>query len=356
MPQRSELLKVILQTVAVTLLLVILLFGATAGVLGFYAYRQAKLFSDSAGVSIPELIEVARAGWRVQPRQNNQRVNFLILGTDELASRGTVPVLTDTMMVASLNLNNGQLNMLSVPRDLWSAEYQTRINALYTYGKDRYPDEPARFPREVIEELFELQTNYTVILKLETVGELIDAIGGVEVEVQETFVDPLFPRPDVDVTVERDPQKLYQTVIFTEGTEKMTGERALQYIRSRHSTGNQGDDVARSVRQQAVITSLIATLRQPSFYKDFSRAGKLYSFYQKEFAQFIPITEVIGMVKQLYPVKNQVSLQSHSLSIFPDEPTGSITHPPVNRYQGQWVYEVRDKAALEQEVHQKLQL
>ena len=322
-----NLVKAILVSFCLTILFVILFLSITAVGVGFYAYSQAQLFSQAAQQPLSTIIETAKIGWKTTPVSTNSRVNILVLGTDQLANRGSSTTLTDTMLVASINLNTAQVSLLPIPRDLWLPDYQTKINALYVYGNERFPGHPEQFPAQVVSQLLNIPIHHTVTLNLETVGQIIDQVGGIDVEIKEGFVDPEFPRSDVDIQKVHDPAKLYMTVEFKAGIEHMNGERALQFIRSRHSTGDQGDDVARSQRQQQVISALITTLKKPGFYKDVARAGRLYHFYNQEFGQTLPMTELIGIGKRLIPVRNQLQLSTAGLTIFPLPKSPMVPNP-----------------------------
>ncbi|HEX7017966.1 MAG TPA: LCP family protein, partial [Patescibacteria group bacterium] len=298
--------RIFLKTILLTLLFLGLFIFLTLTSLSIFAYRQLLTFTSTAGITPPELFSTIRSGLAASPTHTNNHKNILLLGVDALETRGTSQPLTDTMIIASLDLKSGHVRTISLPRDLWSAEYQTKINALYFYGQERNPNEPAAFPTEVIQELTGVQLHHTLVLSMEQVGLLIDLIGGIEVEVPQSFTDPQFPRPEVDVTVERDPAKLYQTVSFEQGTEHMTGERALQFIRSRHAEGEEGSDVARSHRQQLVIQSLMRSLLDKKLLANPEKLGQLYRFYQENFAAALPMTEAIATAKTLVPVLDQI--------------------------------------------------
>lgn len=352
---RPSFFKILLRAVGWTLFFLFIFLLLTGVGLGIFAWQKANTFAQNAGSTIPELYQTAKTGWHTKPEQNDGHINFLILGTDNLANRGHAVALTDTMLVASLNTKTGNVSMYSIPRDLWIPDYKTKVNALYTYGNDRYPTEPQRFPREVLESMLGIKIHHTMILNLETLAQLIDTIGGIDVPIKEGFIDTQFPRPDVDVTTEHDPAKLYETVEFKTGIEHMSGDRVLEFVRSRHSTTDQGNDLARALRQQTVVFALINQLKQPRFYFDVARAGKLYAFYIQHFAQYLPITEMIGIGKSLYPVMKNIKFTVGEPSVFPDSPDGSIIHPPVSaKYQQQWVYEVKDPSQFQNEAKQKL--
>jgi len=351
-----SLLSLYLRTTFFTLIFLAIFILITLGVISLYAKQKIDLFTRESGTSFAELVTIAKEGWRTVPAQTNQRVNFLILGTDDLGNRDHATQLTDTMLMASLNLGNGQVSMYSLPRDLWIDEYKTKINALYEYGKDRYPGEPQKFPKEVLEQFTGVTIHHTVVINLDTLAKLIDTMGGIDVDVKDTFIDTQFPRPDVDVNTVHDPKLLYMTVEFKQGIEHMNGARVLEYVRSRHSASEQeGTDIARGQRQQEVILNVIDTLKNPSFFRDVGRAGRLYRFYQDHFAQYLLPTEAIGLGKTLFPLRNQVQFHSASPSIFPEDPQGVLAHPkPLPVYQNQWVYIARSIEAFKKDLATKL--
>jgi LCP family protein required for cell wall assembly len=268
-----------IKTTLLTIFFLFLFFLITVVGVGYYAYVKAESFAQAAGTPLPQLIQIAKEGWNSKPIQEDDHINILILGTDQIANRGNAPVLTDTIMISSLNLKTGSISMFSLPRDLWHVGYDTRINALYTYGKDRYSTEPERFPREVVEEMTGIRIQHTFVITLDTLAKLIDEVGGVSVDIKEGFIDPQFPRNDVDVTKVHDPKLLYETVEFKSGVQNLTGKQVLKYVRSRHSQNDQGTDDARARRQQEVIQALIQKIKDPHFYRDLPRLGRLYKFY-----------------------------------------------------------------------------
>src|SRR5579859_811776 len=339
-----------------TFLFLLLFFFLTLVGLGFFAKHELDVFAKNANVTPAQFFQTLKTGWNTKPNQVDGHANFLILGTDGLANRGHNTVLTDTMLLVSLNLKSGKVAMYSLPRDLWNDDYKTKINAFYQYGVDRYPSEPQRFPREVVEQLTQTKIHHTIIITMDSLAALIDEAGGVDVNIKEGFIDPMFPREDVDVKKVHDPKLLYKTVEFKTGVEHMSGARILEYVRSRHSTSDQGNDIARGQRQQEVILDLVNELKNPSFYKNVPRAGKLYQFYVNNFAQYLPVTEAIGIARALVPFRNSITFQTNSPTIFPDDPNGVITHPkPSKAQQMQWIYVIRDLAKFQAEVKQKLQ-
>lgn len=358
-PQYSNnLFKLFIKVNLLSLLFASLMLLITAIGIGAWSYTKFQKFSQTAGVSFSELRTAFTTGWQQPPLTTNGYKNFLLLGVDSLSGRGDVPPLTDTMMLISLNLDNGKIITLPFPRDLWSEKYKTKINALYYYGFDRYPDNPAKFVKETLEELTAVTIHHTLVLSLDQLEELIDLVGGVNLDIPVGFVDEKFPRPGVDITIERDPKILYQTITFEPGQQTLTGEKALQYIRSRHSDGDEGTDLARGERQQLVIKALFSQLMKPKQYlENPALAGQLYQFYEQNFAEVLPLTELIATTKKLAPIRAEITITGHQLSTTKDNPrTGVLTNPkPSYLYQNQWVYIITDEELFKQEITDILQ-
>lgn len=322
----------------------------------FAANHYFTQFVTAAQISRSDFFTQIQTALRQSPEQTDGRVNVLVLGTDSLANRAGDPVLTDTMMLMSVNLDTGELRTLSLPRDLWSKEYQTKINALYHYGTERYPQSPEDFSTQVIESMTGVVLHHTLVVSMDSVAALIDTLGGVDVEVKMGFVDTQFPRTNVDIRRETDPNVLYETVEFITGSEHMSGDRALKFMRSRKSADmSQGTDDARSQRQQQLIAAVIQKISDPQIIRKPRLLGELYRWYSENFEQQLPISEVLSLANQLRTKLTALSFSPAQLSIETEESPGVIVHPPVEKYQ-QWVYEVNDTEMFQQEIRLKLDL
>lgn len=320
-----------------------------------FGYSKLNQFAKQAHTTPTELKQLVKTGLNTEPQQTNGYKTILLLGIDSVANKPNNPELTDTMLLVSINMNTGKINTLSLPRDLWSTAYQTRINALYEYGKERYPERPEQFPEEVISELTGVTINHTITLSLQTVAQIIDILGGITVNVTEGFTDTEFPREDIELNSVRNTSELYETVTFESGPQNMDGTTVLKYIRSRKSANlSQGTDIARSQRQQQVITALLTRIQHISPLKDLDALAQLYVLYDSAFEKQFAKTEGIATLNALRHVANTISINSHTLSIYPDSKTGVITNPPVSKYKGQWVYEIRESSSFQTEVRKLL--
>jgi len=298
-------------------------------------YKAVADFASYANTTPNNLYETAKKGLRYPLSLQNDRLNILLLGLDYVDGRDEESILTDSMMIVSLDTKEGTVDTISVPRDLWIDEYKTKINALYYYGKEKDAAHPEQFPKEVVEKITGLEIHHVYKLQLDTIAKVIDRVGGIDVEIKKAFTDPLFPRSGIDVSKERDPSKLYQTVSFAEGVEHMQGERALQYIRSRHSSDlEEGTDDARSARQQEIILALISTIKKQVESLNIEQLGKSYSLYQEYFSSTIPTEELVALGNTLRKKALDLQFKNHSVLT-------ALTIPPISKYK-QWVYEPKD--------------
>jgi LCP family protein required for cell wall assembly len=179
--------------------------------------------------------------------ERNDRINILLLGMGGIGHDG--PFLTDTMMIVSIKPSTNQVAMISIPRDLGVEipGYGIRkINHANAYGEADKQNWGAALATEVIENTFDLDIQYYARIDFQAFKEIIDEVDGVNINVERSFSDPLFPTTDGG----------YQTLDFSAGTQNMDGNRALEYARSRHGSNGEGSDFARSARQQKVILAL----------------------------------------------------------------------------------------------------
>lgn len=282
-----------------------------------------------------------------------QKYNFLLLGTDKLSGRDGDPELTDTILLAQIDFETGLIKTLSLPRDLYHEDYQTKINALYFYGQEKYKDEPDRFPREVLSEMTTLKIDQSLVLSIEDLADLINLVDGIEIDVPTAFTDSTFPVPGIDVSEVKDPKILYKEISFETGKQHMDANRALEYVRSRYSSGNEGTDEARAIRQQLVLEALfqkILSIRSPEKF------GQLYRFYLDRFEKYISLDEINPIAARylVYLEKNpneKLSFEKHQLPIYPENEEGVIFNPPLWQTKQQWLYKIKD----ENKFHENIQ-
>jgi LCP family protein required for cell wall assembly len=188
------------------------------------------------------------------------RVNVLLLGSDNDTQKfeggNGLPgngVLTQTIIVASLDPASNTITLISIPRDSWIHQPGGNNNDCLKLdeiaGRGASPDEAIRFERTVVERDYGIPISFYAWVGLEGFVKVIDTLGGVDVDVLHPIVDDAYPK-DVGNQNQFDYQRLY----IPAGPQHLDGRSALEYVRSRHSdlTG----DFGRSQRQQSVLLAL----------------------------------------------------------------------------------------------------
>jgi len=300
-----------------------------------------QIFLQNALIDNQTFQNILRTG--LENQTNNKNLTFLILGLDSLEKR-TSPPLTDSILILNINLEKQKINLLSLPRDLYLKDYKSKINALYYYEQQQQKPQMAT---EIISSLIQKPIDYTVILQLNQIKELIDLIGGLDINLQHSFIDKKFPLENVDFDLEKNPEKWYETIEFQAGFQTLSGKQTLQYMRSRYSQDAEGNDQSRNQRQQEIIKAFVPNLinkiyqpkKNPNLL-DFALLGKLWNFYQTNFNQYFSIQDLITLTADIIQNKKiNFNFNQCYLTIYPDSNDGVLFSPPVQKYQ-QWVYEI----------------
>ncbi len=264
--------------------------------------------------------------------------NFLVLGVRGEGEDS--PNLSDTIIVVSYNHDKKTASMVSVPRDLWVPSLRDRINTAYFYGEEASPGAGIKFAQAAILEDLGLPVHYTAIVDFNLFQQAIDLVGGVDVNVNPGFSDPLFPIPGKEKALPISSR--YETITFPEGQNHLDGATALKFVRSRHAVGDEGTDFARSTRQQQVIASLRQKIVNPGFLLDKRKVDALLGIVEKN------LKSNIG--SDLYPSLAKLALdtsgnpiQTVQLTDTPDKNGVTILeNPPVFKYDGKWVLIPKD--------------
>ena len=181
----------------------------------------------------------------------NTRVNVLLLGIDKLPWRPAT--LTDTMMVASLDPVGKTVSLVSIPRDLIGVPlgngdvYGPKLNSLMSYV-DRNPKDfehgGIRTLEDAIGALLGIKIDYYAKMEFRGFIHMIDAVGGVDIDVKDGFDDPTYDGYGFDG----------RGYSITVGPHHLDGVNALAYARSRKALGE--TDFARASRQQEILVAL----------------------------------------------------------------------------------------------------
>lgn len=224
-------------------------------------------------------------------RDPNQPFSVLLLGYGGENHDGGS--LTDTIMLAQISPNLKKIKLISLPRDLWvevpvgtPKPFFTKINATFSIGGDtnKYPNLPAEYTgsagggqllKKIVSDVTGITPDYFISVDFSGFTNVVDLLGGVDVYVEKSFVDKMYPLPDKkEDTCGKTPEEVklitqnfkglkleeqfpcrYETLEFKKGLTHMDGVTALKYVRSRHSSTD-GGDFNRSARQRQLLLAV----------------------------------------------------------------------------------------------------
>jgi LCP family protein required for cell wall assembly len=165
--------------------------------------------------------------------------NVLLLGIDQRPNDDPNTTRSDTIIILSLDTASQSAGMMSLPRDLYVPMPNTgrldRINAAMAYGGPTYA-------MKAVEYNTGIQTQHYVRVNFNAVVQLVDLVGGIDVDVDQDINDPTYP----------DNNYGYDPFVLGKGWQHLDGATALKYARTRHQTS----DFTRLRRQQQVIMAL----------------------------------------------------------------------------------------------------
>lgn len=202
----------------------------------------AKSASTSATVATPPTTDL------------NSPMNLLLLGSDnDQKFNGRLP-LTQTMMVIHIDPAKKEVDMFSIPRDLWvklpSGKEFGKIDQAAMYGG--LPDAV-----KVVEQNFGIKIDHYAWVGLYGFIKSVDAVGGINLDVLHPLLDNTYPA-DINSP---DPYG-YQRLYLPAGWQHLSGETALQYVRSRHQEII--GDFGRTQKQRQLLVALKTELLSKS--------------------------------------------------------------------------------------------
>jgi len=299
------------------------------------------------------------------------RVNVLLLGSD--AGDNREGVRTDSMIVASIDTKTGNTVLLGLPRSLQKVPFPTSnplhavwpngfncgnqclLNAVWeqaaTVHRDLFPGDPnpgLTTTRDVIGEVLGLRIDTYTIIDLNGFKSLVDAMGGVDVNVPRKI-------PIGGGKNQRTGLSLPIYGYIPPGQQHLDGYKALWFARSREGS----NDYERMGRQRCMVTALLDQANPAQLISRYPALAKVAKnniqtgIRQQDLAAWVTLVQRIqhGTVRSL-PLTNKVIgtvnpdfAQIRALvaaSIAPKrtttpkpKPTGTATKPPVDTSQAQ---------------------
>ena len=256
------------------------------------------------------------------------RTNLVVMGTGGEGHQGGD--LTDSMIFISLSHLTHSVTMISIPRDIWVTSLKAKVNTAYHYGNEKRSGGGLDLARSAVSEILGQPVHYSLSLDFAGFVKVIDALGGIDVDVLRTFDDYKYPIPgreDAEPESER-----YTHLHFDAGMTHMDGTTALQFARSRHAEGDEGTDFARSSRQQKIILATRDKILSSETLLSYDTLKNLLAGITSSMDTDIEEDEFASLFRFFLAYENS-SQSLHAVDI-----TSLVSNPKNTReYGGQWV-------------------
>src|SRR5699024_3016548 len=145
--------------------------------------------------------------------------------------------LIKTLKITTMNKNTNKVKLISIPRDSYvnipGESEPTKINEAYAYGG-------LNKTIETVENLLDIPIDYYLKVNFDAVIDTVDAIDGVNIDVPYELY-------------EQDSKDRADAIHLTPGEQKLNGEEALAYVRTR----KQDNDMERGNRQKEVVKAIM---------------------------------------------------------------------------------------------------
>lgn len=259
------------------------------------------------------------------------KINLLILGESGPGHQGAT--LTDTIIFSSIS-GKGTI-FLSIPRDIWYQPWQTKINSVYFYGKEK--GDGLGETKKVLGEILGPQIDYAIIVDFNSFIKAIDLIGGIEIEVERTFDDYFYPIPGKETDLcGGDPEYRcrYEHLHFEAGWQNMDGETTLKFVRSRNAEGEEGTDFARARRQQKVISAFKDKILSPQILLSPEKILGFWRIFTQGIKTDIKTKDLISFLK-IFLTPQVRKMENFVLDSW-QTGEGLLYHPKTHP-SGQWV-------------------
>lgn len=249
----------------------VVVLGMAIGALGGYGYKLLHMSNTTLGQMVKP------------PFHGQKFVRILVLGEDNThKSKKTGRGLSDTIMIAALDLNSKTVRAVSIPRDTRIQLYghgAQKINAAYALGG---PD----LATEAVQAVLGIDVDYFIKTDIAGLKNIVDLVGGVGIEVEKNMRY-------------RDRRGgLY--IDLKKGYRHLDGDKALQYVRFRHDAMG---DITRIQRQQKFLRALARQMLSP---ENWVRLPSVVSeMYGKEYVEtnlsLKDIKELASLAREIPP-------------------------------------------------------
>ena len=277
---------------------------ASLGLAGFWLGRdvqrtelnlyQRELLGVEEGTTVTSFVLAGR-DWRYFTELSTPvyGAHGSIVGWDYAGPRGLEGNLTDTILYVSVV--GDVVTLIAIPRDLYLDAWQTRINAMYAY-------QGAEGLRRTVEELLGLPVDYYVVINLNLFESVVDALGGVEVNVPYRM---LYSDRAAGLRIDLQP-----------GPQVLDGAAAAGFVRFR---GTPRGDLGRLDNVKSLAFAMLQRVRDLNV-----RTVTLLPELLDVFFTDVETNASLALVRELLPRVARFELRSATLPTYEREGSGAL--------------------------------
>lgn len=263
-------------------------------ILGFIFFTKASNFFSVINGNIEKdkfliIFPKDEAEENLKLFKDENRRNFLLLGIrgeDDLEHGG---LLTDTIMVVSIDMENKKAALISVPRDLYlkipGTQRKEKINAAYSFGEEKLEGGGIELSKRTVEFVTGLFIDNVISFDFAAFKEIVDKFGGIDIYLDKEFSE----------------NKQWGNDFYVgSGWQHLNGDIALYYARSRFST----NDFDRARRQQQILLSVKNKALKLGFLTNPFKVNSILEILQNRIKTDITIFDIIKYSRLIQNIEN----------------------------------------------------
>ena len=223
--------------------LAILVIAIPASAFGYFYFKLNSIHDSEADESILNNTDY---------KSEKGITNILLVGTD--ARPGEKSSRSDSMMILTVDTKNKALKLTSLARDTYAdipGHGKQKLTHAYAYGG-------INLLTQTIEKTFELDIQNYAIVDFLSFMDIVDTLGGVEVDVQKSEINELNKYIKECYNFSNNPNKGSIQYINNTGVQRLNGYQTLAYSRIRYNDSA----FERDNRQREVIQALVNSLKE----------------------------------------------------------------------------------------------
>lgn len=236
---RSEYRKSSRRKKSKTQKIILLILIPLLSILLVVAIFAARMFAEAQSAVDDSFHSIERES-EIDVNPIEDTVSVLIMGIDDTEARQLGSARTDALLYLTIDPKKHEINLVSIPRDTYTeiihdgeVQGRNKINSAYEVGEEKAVI-------ETVENLLDVPVHYYATFNFDSFLEIIDALGGIEMDVP------------VTITEQNSAGEMGQ-IHLEEGHQTLDGEEALALARTR----NIDNDVKRGERQQLIIKAIV---------------------------------------------------------------------------------------------------